>query len=287
MTGDREGPTHRRTRPWGMAEYPRSMRRLLPAVPAVLLFLALAAGCGGPSAQEELARAAGNTVRADSLRAEVSAQVRVSGAPSGSVPVTGSALVVDGGERVRGTVDLSALEDSSRSDGPSETVVVGELVYLRLPSLNMQLRQAGVEEEWLVADEQTQQAAGLGTGPAGLGSADPTEVVGALRDSAREVEEAGSEDVRGMPTTRYTATLDLSGAEGRAEEGLPETVPTEVWIGEDRLVRRVRQRFSVRQGGDVEYTLELFDFGVQATVEPPPEEDTIPFEEAIAAMREG
>jgi len=262
------------------------VRRPLPAIPAVLLLVALAAGCGGPSAQEEVARAAGKTDRADSLRAEVSGQIRVPGAPSGGVPVAGSAVVLDGGERVRGTTDLGAFEGPGGSGEPSETVVIGELVYLRLPLLNAPLREAGVEEEWLVADEQAQQAAGLGGGPAGLGSADPTEVVGALRDSAREVEEAGSEDVRGTPTTRYTATLDLSGAEGRAEQGLPETVPTEVWIGEDGLVRRVRQRFSVRQGGDVDYTLELFDFGVQATVEPPPEADTIPFEEAVAAARE-
>lgn len=101
-----------------------------------------------------------------------------------------------------------------------------------------------------------------------------------MRDGAREVEEAGSEDVRGTPTTRNTTTLDLSGAEGRDEEGLPETVPTEVWIDEDGLVRRIRQRLPVGEGGDVDYTLELYDFGVQATVQPPPEEDTIPFQEA-------
>jgi hypothetical protein len=111
-------------------------------------------------------------------------------------------------------------------------------------------------------------------------------VVGALRDGAREVEEAGSEDVRGTPTTSNTTTLDLSGAEGRDEEGLPETVPTEVWIDQDGLVRRIRQRLPVGEGGDVDYTLELYDFGVQATVQPPPEEDTIPFQEAIAATRE-
>lgn len=262
------------------------MRRPLPAIPAVLLLVALAAGCGGPSAQEEVARAASSTVEADSLRAEVSGQIRVPGAPGGGVPIAGSAVVVDGGERVRGTVDLSAFEGPGGSGEPSETVVIGELAYFRFPLLNAQLREAGVEADWLLADEQAQQAAGLGTGPAGLGSADPTEVVGALRDSAREVEEAGSEDVRGAPTTRYTATVDLGTAEGRAEQGLPETVPTEVWIDEDGLVRRVRQRFSVRQGGDVDYTLELFDFGVQATVEPPPEADTIPFEEAVAAARE-
>jgi hypothetical protein len=111
-------------------------------------------------------------------------------------------------------------------------------------------------------------------------------VVGALRDGAREVEEAGSEDVRGTPTTRNTTTLDLSGAEGRDEEGLPETVPMR--CGSTRTDSYAASASACRSAKAVTSTTRSSSMtsASRPTVQPPPEEDTIPFQEAIAATRE-
>ncbi len=105
-----------------------------------------------------------------------------------------------------------------------------------------------------------------------------------LPDTAGDIEEVGPEDVRGVATTRYRMTVDLSDVEGAAEEGLGETVPTEVWVGEDGLVRRLRQRLRISdagQRGEVDFTVEYFDFGVDERIEPPPQDDVISAEEAF------
>ncbi|MDQ3768172.1 MAG: hypothetical protein M3370_01635 [Actinomycetota bacterium] len=254
------------------------MRRALPA----LLLTLLIAACGGENAREAVLDAANRTVNQEGLRAQLDGEIRVEGA-SGPLPVSATAVVAQGGERTRSTADLSALQGSETPGGAQEAVTIGEDVYLRSPAL-LSLRQKDVTEEWILFDAQAREQAGLGAGPAGLGSGDPTEVLASLGETAGDVEEVGQESVRGADTTRYRTTVDLTGVEGAEEEGLREKIPTEVWIGEDGLVHRLRQRVpfsNAGQTGEVDFTLEYFDFGVQERIEPPPEEDVVSAEEAF------
>jgi hypothetical protein len=254
------------------------MRR---ALPAVLLTLSIAA-CGGENAREEVIDAANRTANQDGLRAQLDGEIRVEGA-SAPLPVSATAVVAQGGERTRSTADLSAVQGPDMPAGPQEVVTIGEDVYLRSPAL-LSLREKDVEEEWILFDAQAREQTGLGAGPAGLGSGDPTEVLASLGETAGDVEEVGQESVRGAETTHYRTTVDLTRVEGADKRGLGDTIRTDVWVGEDGLVRRLRQQVpfsNAGQTGEVHFTLEYFDFGVEERIEPPPEDDVVSAEKAF------
>ena len=260
------------------------MRRTLPAL---LLTLSIVA-CGGENAREEMIAAANRTVNQEGLRAQLEGEIRVEGAPA-PLPVSARAVVAQGGERTRSTADVSAVQGPGTPDGAQEVITIGEDVYLRSPALRS-VRKKGVTEEWILFDGQARGQTGLGTGTAGLGSGDPTEVLASLDRTAGDVEEVGQESVRGADTTRYRTTVDLTGVEGAKEEGLGEPIPTEVWVGEDGLVHRVRQQVPFSEAGQtgrVDFTLEYFDFGVQERIEPPPEDEVVSAEEAFGERSGG
>jgi len=113
--------------------------------------------------------------------------------------------------------------------------------------------------------------------PASFGPLDPLKVLGDLQATGARFVVLGTEAVRGTTTTHYRATLP------------PTAVPTddplvasaygfEVWIDRDDIVRRLRTVFSgpLSQGApqtpsvSVENTVELYDFGFAASIQPPP-----------------
>jgi hypothetical protein len=65
-------------------------------------------------------------------------------------------------------------------------------------------------------------------------------------------------------------------------------VPKEVWVDDDGLVRRMKlayddMRFAAGQRGDMAMTMELYDFGVDADVEPPPARQVVDIEQLMNA----
>lgn len=120
------------------------------------------------------------------------------------------------------------------------------------------------------------------------GSSDPTSPLEAL-EGVGDVTEAGEEEVRGEPTTRYDGVVDVEQALAKAPEanrGLLEStlgasgldeVPFSVWLDEDGRLRRFSQDLTLPAGeatGGQEVktstTLELFDYGVDVDVQAPP-----------------
>ena len=87
-----------------------------------------------------------------------------------------------------------------------------------------------------------------------LGGGDPKRLLETL-EAAGAFEPVGSEEVRGVETTRYRGTVASS--------------RVDVWIGADELVRRV----TVRDGDGTNVELELFDFGADVEIEPPPDDE--------------
>lgn len=72
-----------------------------------------------------------------------------------------------------------------------------------------------------------------------------------------KTEAAGEETIRGVETTRYRAELNVGAVEG----------PIELWVDENGVVRRSRQRGPQKRS--FVSTREYFDFGVDVEVEPP------------------
>lgn len=182
------------------------------------------------------------------------------------------------------TSDLSLIFDLEEqgipnTDGESAEIrQIGDVFYVEVPGADrwIQLDAGGIAET-------------LGD-PSGLRSAigaSPNALLDLLAgtEQARRI---GSEDVRGETAEHFTASVDVADAAEDAEgesraalerlsEQLAQTaLPIEVWLDDDDRVVRMRIPVILEATAEepepprVTTTLELFDFGVEVSVEAPP-----------------
>jgi hypothetical protein len=117
----------------------------------------------------------------------------------------------------------------------------------------------------------------------------PADVLAMLK-TVGSVQTVGTETVDGVSTTHYKATVDLAKAAGQVgepassavqhliDEGGPSSIPADVWIGDDGLVRKATVDETVSGGGEsatVHVTLGLSDYGTAVNVTAPPSGDTL------------
>lgn len=162
----------------------------------------------------------------------------------------------------------------------------------------------GPHKPWLKFDLPDELAGGQGFGPGfasgfglgpGEGAADPTEALRYLTAAASKAEMVGEEEVRGVPTTRYAVTFDASKQAARLPEELRDLAdelelgfprPADVWIDDQGRLRKIQYAVTMKApaegdaspapvGGSgsqvtIQTTLELYDFGAEVRVDPPP-----------------
>lgn len=177
------------------------------------------------------------------------------------------------------------LAESSPFPAPEQEMFVdGTFVYINSPVCP----SGGLGGKPYVRFDSA-EAAGLD--PESVGSQDPANILEMLR-GAGEVEEAGTEEVRGVSTTHYRVTIDVDKAlenvsddrrealkvqlKALGEEGLS----AEVWIDDDGLPRRFRWEFRSEAPAAFEMTmtLEFFDYGTDVDVQIPSEDQVFPLE---------
>lgn len=187
--------------------------------------------------------------------------------------MTADGLVDFSEERARMTMRSAAFS------APLELVSQGNTVYIQATAPPFAEQAAG--KPWLAYD-----ASGYAPGFGGdaVGGADPRGLLRLLeeRGVAGDVRQGGREQVRGVPTTRYTADVDVQALLGEFDgpqfretaEALEDAEATiTVWIGAEDVVRRssMAMRFRVEgQSFATTVTMELFDFGVPVDVVVPP-----------------
>jgi hypothetical protein len=219
-----------------------------------------------------------------------------------SFAMQGSGAYDRGSDRLRMEMDLGALfEDLAIvSDGhlpagfdePVQVVADGSTMYLRAPLFDL------IGGGWVSV-----AATDLGaTGSGGLGSYDPVQILEALRGVAGEPEVVGTEPVRGVETTRYSATADVA----RALEAVPEeqrarleaqldqlgdtTIPIDVWVDGDGLPRRVRVDMAASYAAmglddaSAVLTVELFDYGTPVVIDVPAADEVTPLGDDIGGL---
>jgi hypothetical protein len=176
--------------------------------------------------------------------------------------------------------------------------VDGTTAYLRIPMLQSLTGDDG----WLEATPEDLGAAGsLGVGG---GTNDPSQLLETLRGISCDIEDKGTDEVRGVATTRYAVTVDLAKAleQAPAEQremleaqlkGLDTSladVPVDVWIDGDGLARRLVMDLdavaapAMGAGGSATMTIEFFDYGEPVTIEIPSPEDTRPFSQVLGGL---
>lgn len=258
---------------------------LLPLLAALVL-----AGCGGGDDEAAtttqgngesalLADAAAATTQAQSSRVSLVASV-------GGRRLTGQGAYDFRAERGTLGVDLGALDEGL---GEADLVVSDHVLYYHLPA-GLGLVAGG--KNWVKVDLQTLgEATGTNLGPLAQGNpADPGRYLEWLKASGADVEEVGSESVRGVETEHYRATVDLDKVaeiappEAReATKALIERLKSELdvdavtvdaWVDDDGLVRRIRQEYEL-DSTRTEITLELYDFGVKVEAKAPSPDDVV------------
>jgi hypothetical protein len=257
---------------------------------------------------EAVAQAAERTSTSEGLRFSLTGQMEVPDA--GSVTFTGTGVSDLRGRRGAARMDMSELAQQAGAPGAAaagdwtmEIVFNRSAFYMKFPPLAPALEG----KSWMKFDLQRVSQA-LGVDSEFLRSeqqgGDPTTTLRYLRAVSGDVEELGTEQVRGVETTRYRTTVDLR----RYPELLPEaereqarrsidrvielagddSIEAEVWVGKG-LIRRISWDQSVRVQGtdqvvDASFTADYYDFGARVAIEPPPAGDVKDLTEAITAQ---
>jgi hypothetical protein len=188
-------------------------------------------------------------------------------------------------ERRAGEMTLELVEgEADTGFGNAKAVFVDSSVYYQLPPGAL----AG-GKRWIRLDLQNvADASGLDFGPLVQGSqADPTQYLLWLSALGPGITKIGEEDVRGVPTSRYRAAVDLNLLEQQAPPGKEAEwaayvqalrdrlglafIPVEVWIDDEGLIRRFNHEYGFSaEGTTAVVTTEIFDFGVPVDVQAPP-----------------
>jgi len=272
-----------------------TIRNTFAALLAAFMACAITA-CGGDTvAFDPVAQAATKTGNAESMRIEMS--MTMASPEFGSKPVTFKTTGVAARGRSAMTMRMPAVEGVEL--GQVEVRAIGTVMYMRMPFLQAAAPQL---KPWIKVD-LSQIGKDLGIDLDALmelsNQTDPTKALDYLR-AAGKVQELGDATVRGVKTTRYKGVIDLEryatqleqkgGGKAAARsfrkviELSGATMPIELWIDHDSLVRRMvwNQTVSAAAGQaptTVKATMEMFDYGVDVDVVAPPADQTSSFEE--------
>jgi hypothetical protein len=183
-----------------------------------------------------------------------------------------------------GTADPALIADAAAKTAAARSARVATTVRVSDPGRNLQN----------VAD-----ATGVDFGPLVQGSqADPSQLLLWLSALGPGVTTITEEEIRGVPTTRYRAVVDLNLLAGQAPPGKEaewsayvqtlrdriglEFIPVEGWVDGDGLVRRLHHEHGFApEGGRATVTTELFDFGVDVNAKAPPAEQATALSDLI------
>jgi hypothetical protein len=173
--------------------------------------------------------------------------------------------------------------------------VDGTVAYMRMPLLADKLPG---DKEWVrldLAKAASLQGLDLSQLQGFAEGSDPRQMLDFLRAVSSEVTRVGTEDVRGVETTHYFAVVDFQKALAdlvqKAGQGnlltqlgsigsSLQSVPLDVWVDADNLVRRMTMDLSFSAPGQsgeakVSMAMELFDYGQPVSVDVPPASDTV------------
>ena len=265
----------------------------------VLVVGVAAAACGGGSTSGSATPTASGTIpsgSAQSLVAAAGAKTTDAGSArmSFKASFTGSTSGSLSGEGVfakrRGHLTLDMSDFSAGAvvpDGKAEFIFDQLVYYMKLPGSNALPLPPG--KEWFKIDlQQVSQKQGLDLGQlTQLSQSDPSQALDFLRGASDDFEKVGTEDVRGVSTTHYRGTIDLTKVADGASPDMAEEyrklaqlapstkVPMDVWLGDDGLVRRIRFEQALGDNSTMTMDEELYDFGTEVDVTPPPDDQVV------------
>jgi hypothetical protein len=245
--------------------------------------------------------------KSGSSKAILSAYTRTLGGKSADVSISVSVAETVAGKATKqvsasgtGSVDFAngngELKFSLPTTGTFTERLIGPLLYLQLPAADEAQLPAG--KTWAEINLNTVTEAKLGQSYAQLTSSsqDSTQTLSYLQGvSSTGVTMIGAAKIRGVATTEYKATVDLtkvadqkSPTEQSAIKSLEAelhttTLPLQVWLDAQGRVRQIAEQLQESTSpssttgtavpatsGSVTSTVDYYDFGVAVDVSPPP-----------------
>lgn len=208
--------------------------------------------------------------------------------------------------RGQGAVDFSGVASSMTMEmfgmGSFQMRQVEDTIYMKMPKdFVAQMPGAKPWVEMSLDDVHGQQP-GAVPGQMQVGEAqDPTRQLEYLRSVSESVEKVGTEQVRGVRTTRYKAIVDLekeaAGQEAGVREAQDEVVkqlgtsklPVEVWLDDQNRIRRYALDMTLPMPENaaspaaskknakmhMQMVAEYYDFGTPVNVQAPPPGQTM------------
>jgi hypothetical protein len=228
----------------------------------VLIALVLVAGCGSDAGGDDplaaLDAAAKKTKAAESNRQQFRMETEGGGE---ELSMTGEATM--SADSTRGRMTFEA--EGDQFSGSFEAMTIDGVIYMKGDQIPIP-----EGKEWVKAQDPP------------TSTMSPSEFVQFLRDSG-DVENEGTEEIRGEQTTHYSGPLDIRKI---AEAGGSELVQRlnqqpqadeldvtiDIWVGQDGLPARIALEVKPPDGqeGSLKMTSDILEYNVEVDVEPPP-----------------
>jgi hypothetical protein len=240
-----------------------------------------ATGCGTDTVGgEQLARAADTSGRTTGFKVGLEGTV---GSQQGDIDMTGSGVMDMKGQRGELTFDVAGQE--------IRQVMDRFVMYMQAPSFEGVLEDG---EKWAKIDlGRASREFGVDLGAVqNPGSGDPRQMFAQLKAMSGDIEEVGTEEVRGVETTHYSGDVEIDNLhkalppdrqaaarksiERAKEVGGLKDYPLDVWIDDDDQVRRMRIRMEMeprQQKVTFDFTMDFFDYGTRVDIDIPPEDE--------------
>ncbi len=269
------------------------MGRSLLLLPVLALAAAGLTGCGEDEAS------ASELIRSAPAALEEAGTMRMAMA----MEVAGQEIEADGAFDLAEQTGMMTMQLPPPVNGEIETVFDGTTYFMSTAAFGP---AAPIDAEWIRFDlEALAETSGIDLQQLSqAGQNNPTDALSGLEAVSEDgIEELGSEEIDGVSTTGYAATLDMGAAFDQAQEALEESgaddglidreqfdrfvaaygddpIAVEVWIGDDGLVRR-QVMDTVIQGQEMAMTLDLFDYGEPVEIAIPDAADTVDFTDIL------
>lgn len=250
------------------------------------------AGCGGDTLSfDPVASAATQTAKTDSARVAFQADMSMEGI--GGVSFSGSG-VFDGKSRsgaLNMKFNMPQAAQTELGSNPTMDMIFdgsdGLVLYMRSPMLDKQL-PAG---SWVKMDlEKLAKKQGIDMSQLmNANQADPSQTL-AMLSASKDAHVMNYDRVHGVLTTHYMLKLDLKRL-AKENTSMSKSIqqvidmtdadsfPAEAWIDDQGNVRKMKIEMSLNSptGGELKMTMteELYDFGVDVTIQRPPASQTV------------
>jgi hypothetical protein len=253
----------------------RTFRTTVGGLAAAGLAALAISGCGSSSI-DPVAQAADVTAKVPGYKMAATMQVSVLSTPGASTQMTMDGVF----DRANRSGSMTGVETIAGRRVQFNEVFSGLTFYIKAAGLPGISKVAG-GKPWLKLD-MTKMLGAMGLSSLPTSGTDPSQFVDYLRAVSSSTTKVGTDTIRGVVTTHYHATVDLSkypnivpaAQKAGATQAVKtlettlggHTLPMDAWIDKSNLVRRIGFGFTECAAGQhikLAMTMDLFDYGAQ------------------------